>query len=125
MTGRSAMTGRERLAEQQAELLRALLAGGEPPAGFDRDRLDVETTVLRDKRRRVTAYLRPDLFDALGARFAGLFTEYAVAQPKSVDLRAREDADAFARWLADRGELREPKWWRRFLPGRRISSGKV
>jgi hypothetical protein len=103
------VTGRERLAEQQAELLTALLAGGEPPAGFDAERVRDETIVLRNKRRRVTAYLRPDLRQALGDRFGEQFDAYAGGHPRTVDTRARDDADAFGDWLVEQGQLQAPK----------------
>lgn len=118
------MSGREELARKQADLLRALLAGGAPPAGFDAGRVEVEVNALRAKRRRIIAYLRPDLQAELGARFRPLFDTYAVAHPKQASTRARQDAAEFADWLADRGELTpppKPRWWQR-LPGRAVRS---
>lgn len=105
---------RERLAGQQAELLRALLADGPAPQGFDPRRLQVEATALRSKRRRVVAMLQPDVCDGLADRFVPLFTEYALAHPKTVDSRARQDAAAFVEWLRDNGHLPKVKWWHRF-----------
>lgn len=102
-------TPRERLAGRQAELLKALLAGGDAPAGFDADRLRVEADVLRTKHGKLVAYLRPDLAEALGDRFPVLFREYAVRHPKTDTIRARAYADAFAGWLAERGEVPKPK----------------
>ena len=109
------MSGRERLADQQAQLLRALLADGPPPPGFTKDVLRVEADALRAKRIRVIAMLRPDIADALGEQFTPLAREYAVAHPRTVDTRARHDADAFGSWLIARGELAKPRrrWWRR------------
>jgi hypothetical protein len=112
---------RERLAGQQAELLRALLAGGETPPGFAKDRVRAEVIVLRNKRKRVTAQIRPDLRAALGDRFAELFDGYAMGHPRAVGTRAREDADAFGDWLVQRGELKAVKR-RRWLPGRRVGA---
>lgn len=107
-------TPRERLAGRQAELLQALLAGGEAPAGFDAERLRIEANVLRNKQSRLVAYLRPDLAEALGDRFAALFGEYTTSHPKADTSRARAYADAFADWLAERGEVPKPKpGWRR------------
>jgi hypothetical protein len=115
------MTSRERLAGAQADLLRALLASGEIPAGFAEDRVCAEVIVLRNKRRRVTVHIRPDLRQALGDRFAELFDAYAAGHPRTEGTRAREDADAFGDWLIERGELSAPrKRWR--LPGWRIAS---
>jgi len=109
---------RERLAGQQAELLKALLAGGDAPAGFDADRLRIEANVLRNKQSRLAAYLRPDLAEALGDRFAALFREYATSHPKTDAIRARAYADAFGAWLVERGEVPKPRgrfatWLRR------------
>lgn len=106
---------RERLATRQAELLKALLAGGDAPAGFDADRLRIEANVLRNKQSRLVAYLRPDLAEALGDRFAALFREYAANSPKTDAIRARAYADAFGAWLVARGEIPKPK---RRLAGR-------
>jgi hypothetical protein len=115
------MTGRERLAEQQAELLKALLAGAEIPPGFDEDRIQAERIVLRNKRRWVTGFIRPDLRRELGARYAELFDAYAVTHPRAEGVRAHQDADAFGQWLIDRGELKAPKK-ARWSPLRRIAS---
>ncbi|UUV33560.1 hypothetical protein NQK81_08935 [Amycolatopsis roodepoortensis] len=100
---------RERLAAQQAELLKALLAGGDAPAGFDAERLRIEANVLRNKQSRLAAYLRPDLAEALGDRFAALFREYATNRPKTDAIRARAYADAFGAWLVERGEVPKPR----------------
>ncbi|MGC7098863.1 hypothetical protein ACPZ19_29680 [Amycolatopsis lurida] len=110
---------RERLAAQQAELLRALLAGGAAPAGFDPGRVEVEVRALRAKRRRIVAYLRPEVPQELGDRFVPLFTEYASAHPREEGVRMRQDAENFANWLTARGELKRPRWWQR-LPGRSV-----
>lgn len=107
---------RERLAAQQAELLRALLGDGAPPPGFDADRLRVEARALLNKRRGIVAVLRPDVADALGEKFRPLFDAYARAHPRQAGSRAREDAAAFAEWAVARGEPAPPRkrrWWRR------------
>lgn len=111
---------RQRLAAQQAALVRALLADGPAPAGFAEDRLGVAADVLRRKRMRLIAFLRPDLPEELGTRYGELFGVYAAEHPRTVTTRAREDADAFAAWLVARGDLRKPtRRWR--LPGRRTA----
>nr|WP_175482724.1 hypothetical protein [Actinokineospora iranica] len=112
---------RARLAARQADLLRALLADGPPPAGFDPAAVAVEAAALLAKRRRVVAHLAPDVAGDLGERFAPLFDEYARANPRRTGSRAREDAAAFERWLTDRGNLAEPRrpWWRLGRPGDR------
>ncbi|MGW4486124.1 hypothetical protein ACWEOE_20060 [Amycolatopsis sp. NPDC004368] len=108
---------REDLAARQAALLDALLTGAAPPPGFTPERLRLEADVLLTKRRRLVAYLRPDLEEALGERFSTLFGAYAVEQPKTDTIRARDYADAFAGWLTARGELpeqpRRRRWFRR------------
>jgi hypothetical protein len=98
-------SGRQRLAEQQAALLRALLAGDAVPDGFDATRVAAQAAALLDKRRRVTALLRPDLAKALGDRFRALFDGYALGHPKQAGRSAREDAAAFAAWLTEHGHL--------------------
>lgn len=107
------------LAARQAALLAALLAGGPAPEGFDPAGLRAQAEALRAKRQRVTAALRPDLPDLLGERFAALFAEYARTHPRLTGTGARDDATAFATWLAQRGEIdtgpaRRRRWcWRR------------
>ncbi|WP_027935128.1 hypothetical protein [Amycolatopsis thermoflava] len=108
------MSSREDLAARQAELLRALLAGGPPPAGFDSGRVAAEVLALRAKRRNIVADLRPDLFRTLGDRFRPLFDAYAEATPRTDGTGYRQDAANFAAWLADRGELPRRRWWSRF-----------
>jgi hypothetical protein len=106
---------RDRLAAQQAALLRSLLAGAPTPAGFDDDRLRAQAHALLAKRRRIAWHLRPDLADDLGDRFGPLFAEYAVGHPKTTGVRAREDAERFGLWLVEQGHLTPPRrrWWRR------------
>ncbi|GAA3848500.1 hypothetical protein GCM10022243_13200 [Saccharothrix violaceirubra] len=107
---------RAELARRQAELLRALLADGDVPAGFDPDRVAVEARALLSKRRGIVAMLRPDLVDSLGERFRPLFDTYGRGRPRTDGSRMREDAAAFAEWLADRGELptrTKRRWWQR------------
>ncbi|WP_027944587.1 hypothetical protein [Amycolatopsis taiwanensis] len=96
---------RERLARQQAELLRALLADGPAPEGFDATRLRVEANVLRRKHGRVLAYQRPELAEALGERFGPLFTEFNAGRPKRDTERSGEYADEFVTWLIAGGHL--------------------
>jgi hypothetical protein len=113
---------RQRLAAQQAALLRALLTDADPPPGFDPTLLHVEANALLAKRRQITANLRPDVVAALGDRFVELFNAYARARPRQDGTRARADADAFADWLAERDEPRPISFGRRLwsrLPRRR------
>lgn len=109
-------TTRQQLAAAQADLLRALMADAPVPAGFDERQVAVEARALRNKRRMVVNYLRPELRDQLGGdRFAELFTAYAAAFPRPTGLRAREDASYFANWLVARKALPRPPRWRKLL----------
>ncbi|SES21778.1 hypothetical protein [Lentzea albida] len=103
------LVARERLAAQQAELLKALLANGPAPAGFDEQRLGVERRALLSKRRGIVRMLGPAVADELGDRFRPLFDAYAVENPRRAGSRAREDAAAFAEWCRARGELPEKR----------------
>lgn len=105
---------REALAAQQAQLLRALLADGDPPPGFTAEDLQREAKALRSKRRRVTAMLRPDVAEELGEQYVAAFDRFARTHPKSVDTRARQDADDFADWAIAEGMLAAPRrsWWK-------------
>lgn len=102
---------RQRLAAAQSELVRALLAGGPVPSGFDPARVAAEVTALRAKRRRITQQLRPDLADTLGDRFTELFDTWAVDNPRRVGISARVDADEFAHWLAVQRLLTARRRW--------------
>ena len=111
------MTARDELAARQQELVRALLAGGPVPAGFDGHRVEVEARSLRAKRRSVAARLRPDLAERLGAEFGALFDTWSVSHPKQVGTSFRADLDRFETWLHAEGHLEEPRprrrWFRR------------
>ncbi|MET0133178.1 MAG: hypothetical protein ABW215_06250 [Kibdelosporangium sp.] len=107
---------RDRLADAQAELLRALLAGGPAPAGFDVDRLRVEADALLAKRRRLVAMLEPEACDEIDD-FGSLFDEYARSHPRVAGTRAREDAQAFVQWADERtgrdlAMVARPRRWR-------------
>jgi hypothetical protein len=116
------VTERDDLAARQLALVRALLADGPVPAGFDAHRIGVEAAALRSKRRTVTAQLRGDLADLLGPRFGPLFDEWATAHPKRVDTSFRADVDGFESWLYAEGHLQRPaadrrrRWWRTASP---------
>ncbi|MFF0306752.1 hypothetical protein ACFYSC_04950 [Streptosporangium sp. NPDC004379] len=100
---------RVELARAQAELLAALVAGGEPPRGFDEGRLRIQAASLVSKRRGVVARLRPDLVALLGAGFAAEFDAYARVRPKPPG-GSRADARDFAERLRAAGHpLPEPE----------------
>ncbi|MEV7012454.1 hypothetical protein [Streptosporangium sp. NPDC051022] len=93
---------REALGRAQAELVAALVAGGEAPEGFDVERLRIQETALISKRRGVVARLRPDLVVLLGGDLAAEFDGYARGRPKPRG-GSRADAADFAAWLAAKG----------------------
>ena len=107
------MNPRDRVAEAQAELLRALLADGAAPAGFDADRLALQSRSLLAKRTRVMAAVRPDLAEALGDRFRDLFHQYAKENPRPTGVGYRADAESFTEWLHARDALPRPRKPRR------------
>ncbi|MFI6904084.1 hypothetical protein ACIBKY_22680 [Nonomuraea sp. NPDC050394] len=121
---------RRRLEEAQERVVAALVTGARAPEGFDAERLRVQAASLVSKRRGVVARLRPDAALAAGADLRAEFAAYAAARttpPKGY----REDADAFAAWLEERGRLPKrsrgglPKrsgGWRDLLPWRRKTS---
>ncbi|MEU6727448.1 hypothetical protein ABZ917_27420 [Nonomuraea wenchangensis] len=111
---------RARLAEAQGRVVRALVAAGDAPDGFDPARLRAQAESLVAKRRSVVARLRPDAAVAAGPDLAAEFAAYARAR-REPPPHYRADADDFAAWLRERGRLPEPPrrrapWWRRLLP---------
>ncbi|MFF5206692.1 hypothetical protein [Streptosporangium sp. NPDC000396] len=101
---------RDALARAQADLLAALVAGGEAPPGFDRERLRIQEASLISKRRGMVARHRPDLVTLLGGDggdFAKEFDAYARGRPKPSG-GSRADARDFADRLKAAGRLAEP-----------------
>ena len=103
------MTG---LAERQAALVRALVAAGELPAGFDRDALDTASKALLRKRSGEVGGHLPHVRAALGDRFFALFVAWADGRPK---VSTHADAVAFTAHLESTGHLPEPSRRRRRL----------
>ncbi|WP_220504365.1 hypothetical protein [Microbispora sp. H13382] len=93
---------RAALAAAQAELVAALVAGGRVPDGFDPGRLAVQARGLLAKRCGSVARAAPDLAEALGAEFAGLFAAYAAGNVKP-EGGPRADARDFTAWMRARG----------------------
>jgi hypothetical protein len=114
-----AAESRRRLAEAQARVVAALVAGGDLPDGFDEQRMRAQAASLVAKRRSIVARIRPDAAIAAGPDLAAEFAAYArsrTAPPPNY----RTDADDFAAWLRARGRLPEPPrrrsgWWSRLL----------
>lgn len=107
---------RARLARDQAALLAALVAGGPPPRGFDRARLDAQRRILLAKRAATVAGVAPGLPAALGEEFRGLFLAYARARPLTGGYH--DDATAFADHLLAAGLPRDPGRRRRLADWR-------
>ncbi|MFI7679340.1 hypothetical protein [Actinophytocola sp. NPDC049390] len=112
------MTPRGELAARQQELVRALLAGGPVPTGFDGHRVEAEARALRAKRRSVAAQVRPDLAERLGERYRALFDTWSLGHPKQVGTSFRADLDRFETWLYAEGHLEAPRTRRWFRPSR-------
>ena len=98
-------TARERLAAEQAALVRALVAGGPVPGGFDPDRVRATSTALAHKRACEIARAWPVLAAELGEDFGGRFLAFAAGRPPPVRGGALADGLAFARALARQGRL--------------------
>lgn len=72
--------------------------------------------MLLAKRRRIIEAQRPDLVDALGARFAELADAWATAHARPANTTSHADAEAFAAWLAEYGHLPRVtpgRWYKR------------
>jgi hypothetical protein len=93
-------------AARQAQLLGALLRGGDYPAGFAAAQADTAGLSLRRKRARAVARAWPalalELRDALRPRFDAFAREQAGAAVAGDPLR---DGLAFARWLGGTAPL--------------------
>ncbi|MFJ9368549.1 hypothetical protein ACIRRA_29560 [Nocardia sp. NPDC101769] len=103
------------LAEQQAAVVRALVAGDRPPPGFDADDLAATAHGLLHKRAEEVARRFPRLAQAAGPDFRARYLDWARTRPKTT---TTEDAAAFARDLGLPDPRpkpgRRPRW-----PGRR------
>lgn len=96
---------RSRLAARQAELVKALAAGGEVPPHFDSERVRIAAVALTHKRLRSIAQAWPRLARSLGPSLEARFRNYTELNPSSPPGGPRADGRAFARWLASRAEL--------------------
>ncbi|HZZ45371.1 MAG TPA: hypothetical protein VFE65_00635 [Pseudonocardia sp.] len=94
--------GEAELARQQAALVAALVAGGPPPPGIDGRHFAAAHAALRGKRAGEVARTWPLLAAGLGARWPGLFGDWAARRPTNGSLR---DGWDFARELASEGRL--------------------
>ncbi|WP_436777465.1 hypothetical protein [Yinghuangia sp. YIM S09857] len=98
---------RAELARRQTDLLAALVAGGPVPAGFDPERIRVQSVALAAKRREGVLRTLPMLATAFGDRWPRVFMEWARTHPKPAVGGSRADAAAFAEYLAAQDELPE------------------
>ena len=96
---------RERLAAEQAELVRALVGGGPVPGGFDPERVRATSAALARKRAREVARVWPVLAADLGEDFTGRFVADAARRPAPARGGALADGLAFARALSRQGRL--------------------
>ena len=85
--------------------MRALVAQGPIPAGFDEARVRATARSLVNKRRQSLARIWPSLVKAIGASYAETFTKYAQAHPMPVCATPRGDGRAFLRWLESQQPL--------------------
>src|SRR5215216_7502530 len=98
-------TARERLAAEQAALVRALVGGGPVPGGFDPERVRATSAALARKRAREVARTWPGLAAELGPDFTELFRADAARRPPPARGGALADGLAFADALAGEGRL--------------------
>ncbi|MGW2281388.1 DUF692 domain-containing protein [Streptomyces sp. NPDC001770] len=115
-TRATAAGARERLAGAQAGLLASLVAGAPVPAGFDAERLGVQSRALAAKRAGIVAKVAPELPEILKTGYRAAFLRYAEGRPPASGYR--RDALAFAEYLLVAGEpaddaarLRLTHWW--------------
>ena len=99
-----AEASRTALAQQQTQLLAALVAGAEPPEGLDRQRLHIQARALLTKRSRAVATHSPGLAAALGDTLPELFAAYAAGNPRPPG-GGHADAAAFATYLRSKNKL--------------------
>ncbi|WFF00411.1 hypothetical protein [Micromonospora sp. WMMD964] len=90
------------LAERQAELVAALVAGGPPPAGFAPGPLAATRAALLRKRAGDVARHWPLLAAGLGAEWSTTFAGWAAGRPTTGSLR---DGWDLARTLRDQHAL--------------------
>ncbi|MVU80040.1 hypothetical protein GPX89_22685 [Nocardia sp. ET3-3] len=97
------------LAQRQAEVVRALVAGDEPPPGFDAADLAATAHGLLHKRAEEVRRRFPRLVHAAGADFTARYVEWARTRPKTT---TADDAAAFARELGlpEPHAKRRPLW---------------
>lgn len=96
---------RERLAAAQAGLVRALVGGAPPPAGFDAHRIEVAAAALMRKRARQVRRAWPALAASLAPTFDDRFATFAADHPPPLTGGGVADGLALAGVLAAEGAL--------------------
>src|SRR4051794_32678397 len=96
---------RQQLAVMQAQLVCALVEGGDAPAPFDQERLEAAAEALVLKRARATARVWPQLARAVNDAFALGCAAYARDNPRRHDGSPLADGRVFIAWLARAGLL--------------------
>jgi hypothetical protein len=90
---------REKLAGEQADLVRALAGQATAPDGFDAKLVNIAAASLMNKRLRTVARAWPRLHESLGEEpFRQAFLEFAVDRPLPKSASPYDDGLAFARW---------------------------
>ncbi|AYF76024.1 hypothetical protein D7D52_21735 [Nocardia yunnanensis] len=111
-TATGPLADRPTLAQRQAALVRALVAGDAAPAGFDAGDLAATAHGLLHKRAEEVRRRFPHLAHAVGADFTARYLEWARTRPKTTTVG---DAAAFARALGlpdPRPGRARPRWRR-------------
>jgi hypothetical protein len=116
---------RERLAAEQAGLVRALVGGGPVPGGFDPDRVAATAAALARKRAREVARVWPVLAADLGEGFTARFVADAARRPPPARGGTLADGLAFARALARQGRLSPNARVEAMLAAARLSARPV
>lgn len=98
---------RAQLGQLETDLLAALVGKAAAPSGFNAQRLEVAADLLTRKRIRAAASAWPTLARALGEQFSERFAAFAAVTPLPVNGGPLADGYAFARALAEAGELPE------------------
>lgn len=101
------------LGRRQEELVRALVAGGEMPDGFDSVSVCAAASALLLKRAHAAAQCLPVEASLLDRRFFALFTGWAHTRPKTT---TSDDARLFREHLYATGELVRPEGTRHRWP---------
>ena len=114
-----------RLAAGQAALVRALVAGGPVPDGFDPGRVRATAAALARKRAREVARAWPVLAADLGEAFTERFMAFAAGRPPAAAGGALADGLAFARTLARHRRLSGDARVEALLAAARLSARPV